>query len=92
LLADLNKEIVELGESNQSELTQIIYNFGAEYRYGSFLSLRSGYIYDQDGEIKTFTFGGGFAISDLRIEGAWIPSSKDLPLANTIFYSLGWRF
>lgn len=90
--ADLNKEIVELGESDQSELTQIIYNFGMEYRYASLISLRGGYTYDEDGEIKTPTLGAGIAFQNFRLDFAYIPSSKDLPLANTLFYSLTGRF
>ena len=89
---DLNKEIVELGESDQSELTQIIYNAGLEYRYASLISLRGGYTYDEDGEIKTPTLGAGIAFQNFRLDFAYIPSSKDLPLANTLFYSLTGRF
>lgn len=92
ILADMNKEIVELGESDESELTQIIYNAGLEYRYGSFFSGRAGYIYDQDGEIKTPTLGAGIAFQNFKLDFAYIPSSKDLPLANTLFYSLSGRF
>ena len=92
VLADMNKEIVELGESDRSELTQVIYNAGLEYRYGSFFSGRAGYIYDQDGEIKTPTLGAGIAFQNFQLDFAYIPSSKDLPLANTLFYSLSGRF
>lgn len=92
LLADLNKEIVEIGESEDSELTQIIYNLGFEYRYGSFFAGRAGYIYDQDGEVKTPTLGAGIAFQNFMLDFAYIPSSKDLPLANTLFYSLTGRF
>ena len=92
VLLDVNKEIVKIGESNQSELTQIIYNAGLEYRYGSFFSGRAGYIYDQDGEIKTPTLGAGVAFQNFKLDFAYIPSSKDLPLANTLFYSLSGRF
>jgi hypothetical protein len=92
VLADLNKEIVDIGESDASELTQIIYNMGLEYRYGSFFSGRAGYIYDQDGEIKTPTLGAGIAFQNFKLDFAYIPSSKDLPLANTLFYSLSGRF
>jgi len=92
VLADMNKEIVDIGESDASELTQIIYNMGLEYRYGSFFSGRAGYIYDQDGEIKTPTLGAGIAFQNFKLDFAYIPSSKDLPLANTLFYSLSGRF
>jgi hypothetical protein len=92
LVADLNKEIVEIGETDQSELKQIIYNAGFEYRYGSFFSGRAGYMYDEDGEVKTPTVGAGISFSNLRLDFAYIPSSKDLPLANTLFYSLSGRF
>lgn len=92
LVADLNKEIVDIGESDESELKQIIYNAGFEYRYGSFFSGRAGYMYDEDGEVKTPTVGAGISFSNLRLDFAYIPSSKDLPLANTLFYSLSGRF
>ncbi len=92
LVGDLNKEIVELGESDKSEFSQIILNGGFEYRYQSTIAIRGGYIYDDDGEIKTPTGGLGVALKNLRLDAAYIFSSKDLPLSNTIFYSLGASF
>ncbi len=93
LVGDINKEIVRFGESNQSELTQIIYNAGFEYQYSSFFSGRAGYWYDEDGEIKTLTVGAGVGFENMRLDFAYIPSSKDgMPLANTLFYSLSGRF
>jgi hypothetical protein len=92
LVGDLNKEIVSLKNSNESELKQIVYNAGFEYRYGSFLAGRAGYIYDQDGQVKTPTLGFGVSLQTIKLDLAYIPSSKDLPLANTIFYSLSGRF
>ncbi len=70
----------------------VIINSGMEYRYSSFFFLRGGYIHDEEGAIKTPTLGVGLSYSLFRFDFAYIPSTKDLPLANTMRFSLsvGW--
>lgn len=91
LAGDVNKELVDLGGTG-SELKQIIYNVGAEYWYGSFIALRGGYIYDEDGDIKVPTLGAGLSWRQLQFDFAYIPSTRDTPLANTQRYSITGRF
>jgi len=70
----------------------VIINSGMEYRYSNFFFVRGGYIHDEEGDIKTPTIGVGLSYSLFRFDFAYIPSSKDLPLANTMRFSLsvGW--
>jgi hypothetical protein len=70
----------------------VIINGGLEYRYGSFFALRAGYIHDEQGDVKTPTLGVGLAYSMFRFDFAYIPSSDEVPLANTMRFSLslGW--
>ena len=70
----------------------VIINGGLEYRYSNFFYLRGGYIHDEEGDIKTATLGVGLSYSLFRFDFAYIPSNKDLPLANTMRFSLsvGW--
>jgi hypothetical protein len=70
----------------------VIINSGLEYRYSTFFFLRGGYIHDEEGDIKTATLGLGLSYSLFRFDFAYIPSNKDLPLANTMRFSLsvGW--
>jgi hypothetical protein len=74
------------------EFKGVIINGGMEYQYGQFFSLRAGYIHDEEGAIKTLTLGAGLAYSLFRFDFAYIPSSENLPLANTMRFSLsvGW--
>ncbi len=92
LVGELNKELVNLGGGGGSELKQIIYNVGAEYWYGSFIALRGGYIYDQDGSIRTPTLGAGLSYQRFEIDFAYIPSTHDTPLSNTLRVSMTGRF
>jgi hypothetical protein len=91
IVGDINKELVDLG-SQTSQFKQIIYNTGAEYTYMGTLSLRGGYIYDEDGDVKVATVGLGLAYSGVRIDVAYIPSTGDSPLSNTPRYSLTAQF
>jgi hypothetical protein len=70
----------------------VIVNGGIEYRYASFFALRAGYIHDEQGDVKTPTLGVGLAYSMFRFDFAYIPSNDEVPLANTMRFSLslGW--
>jgi hypothetical protein len=92
ILGEANKELVDLTSSTSEELKQTVLNGGAEYWYGSFVALRAGYVYDQDGEIRTPTLGAGLSYQRFQLDVAYIPSQKDLPLANTLRVSMTGRF
>jgi hypothetical protein len=90
--AEINKELVGLNSGFSTELKEAIENVGIEYWYGAYVALRGGYIYDRTGDIKTPTFGVGFQYRLFRFDFAYIPSSKDLALANTMRFSMTGRF
>ena len=89
---EVNKELVGLDDPLSTEIKEAIENMGIEYRYGTYVSLRTGYIYDQVGDIKTATFGAGLQYGLFRFDFAYIPSTKDLALANTMRFSMTGRF
>jgi hypothetical protein len=89
---EVNKELVGLDDPLSTEIKEAIENMGIEYWYGTYVSLRAGYIYDQVGDIKTATFGAGLQYGLFRFDFAYIPSSKDLALANTMRFSMTGRF
>ncbi len=85
LATDLNKEVIDWGEDSATELKQIIYNVGLEYWYADAVALRVGYIYDEDGDIKTPTVGGGLVVKGMIIDLAYIPSVReDQVMANIL--------
>lgn len=91
VVADVNKELVDLNDPT-SEFKQIVYNVGAEWSYTGMISGRIGYVYDEDGSIKVMTLGVGLAYSGGRADVAYIPSTGDTPLANTLRWSITARF
>ncbi len=88
---EANKSLVDIGGFSQ-ELREVVLNGGAEYWYGNFIALRGGYVYDQEGDIKTPTLGFGLAYKLFNFDFAYIPSNDDVPLANTMRLSLGINF
>jgi len=86
---DSNTPIKE-GISN--ELKEAVENMGIEYRYGSYVSLRAGYHYDEEGGVKNPTFGAGLQYSAFRFDFAYIPSSKTSMLGNTMLFTMTGRF
>lgn len=91
ITAEMNKSLVDIDSPTQ-ELKEVILNGGVEYQYGSFIAMRAGYIYDQEGDIKTPTLGFGLSYKLFKFDFAYIPSSDDVPLANTMRLSLGINF
>ncbi len=89
---EVNKELVGLDDPLSTEIKEAIENMGIEYWYGTYVSLRAGYIYDKVGDIRTATFGAGLQYGLFRFDFAYIPSSKDLALANTMRFSMTGRF
>jgi len=89
---EVNKELVGINEGFSSEIKEAIENMGIEYWYGSYVSLRAGYVYDQIGDVKNPTFGAGLQYSMFRFDFAYIPSSKTSALSNTMRFSMTGRF
>jgi hypothetical protein len=87
ITVEANKSLVGIDDVKQ-EMKEVILNGGAEYWYGSFIAFRGGYIYDQEGEVMTPTMGFGLAYKSFQFDFAYIPSSENVPLANTMRFSL----
>lgn len=85
---EANKSLVGMSDGFSEEVKEVVLNGGAEYWYGSFIAFRGGYIYDQEGEIKTPTLGFGLAYRLFRFDFAYIPSNDQVPLANTMRFAL----
>ncbi len=81
---ELNKMLVDLNHGFGRELEYAWRHIGAEYWYANFIALRAGYKYDKEGEVKHLTFGAGLQYGAARFDLAYIPSSVDSPLANTL--------
>lgn len=90
--AEVNKMLVNLDHSFGWELENAIRHVGAEYVYANLLAVRAGYKYDKEGDVKHLTFGAGLQLVGFKLDFAYIPSSTDSPLANTLRVSLGLRF
>ncbi len=90
LTAELNKLLVGLDDGIGEELKQTVFNGGAEFTYANLISARAGYIFDEEGDIKTMTLGFGLSLFDrLKFDFGYIPSQDDVALANTMRITLG---
>lgn len=86
--AEMNKILVGLDDGFSGELKEAIFNGGAEFEFLDLIAFRGGYIYDQDGQVKTPTFGVGLRpIKPVRFDVSYIPSDSDVALANTLRWS-----
>ncbi|MCI0406188.1 MAG: PorV/PorQ family protein, partial [candidate division Zixibacteria bacterium] len=86
LLADFNRDLVSRDTTInpfESVFNESIENFGIEYWYGSYFAGRMGYVYDPDGQLKYMTLGTSLQYRNFRFDLAYIPSSRNLALANT---------
>ncbi len=87
--AEVNKSLVGLNDGFSEEIKQLVINGGAEYNYSDLFAVRLGYIYDDEGDVKAPTIGFGVKPADLfKFDFAYIPSSTNAPLANTLRISL----
>jgi long-subunit fatty acid transport protein len=75
--ADYNKSLV-IVEDIADQTLGVILNAGAEYRYYDLFSLRAGYVYDEDGEIKDFSFGMGLKYRTFSFDVANVPQAEGL--------------
>lgn len=89
---EVNKLLVNLEGFNEIKTSEgLIINGGAEFQYADIFSIRGGYIYDDEGKIKTMTIGFGFKPMDwFSADFAYIPDngSDNVVLANTLRMSL----
>ncbi len=90
IATDMNNVIVE-------DKFEPVYNFGGELTYANFIAFRFGRINDNAGDIKAWTFGAGLrlqipGIGLMPVDLAYIPSSDDLALANTLRTSISMEF
>ena len=58
--------------------TPSIYHAGAEFVYDNMFSLRTGYLYDKQGDVKGFSGGFGFTWGGASLEYANVPQATDL--------------
>ncbi len=87
---EINKLLVGLNDGFSEEIKELVINGGAEFTYANLISARVGYIYDQEGSIKTPTIGFGLApMHWVEADFSYVPSSDDVSLANTLRFSLG---
>lgn len=77
--ADIEQSLVWLVDSDTDTRRSEIYHAGAEYRYVNMLSGRIGYIYDDDGDFSSPTYGLGFIYKDvLSFDYANVPQAEQL--------------
>ena len=87
--AEVNKSLVGVDDGFREELKQLVLNGGMEFLYANLLALRAGYIYDQEGDIKTATLGVGLGpVGIIRFDFSYIPSNSDVALENTLRISV----
>ena len=77
LTGEYNKSLV-IYEDFFDQSTGVILNVGAEYRYYDLLSLRAGYVYDKDGDVKDLAYGFGVQYKDWAFDWASIPQAEGL--------------
>lgn len=86
---EVNKILVGVDDGLSQEIKEAVFNGGIEFTYANLFALRGGYIYDQEGQIKTLTMGAGLRFFDLaRADFSYIPNSSTQALANTLRLSL----
>lgn len=86
---EVNKIMVGLDDGLSEELQQLVINSGAEFLYANIFALRAGYIYDQEGDVKTPTLGVGLALANrYKFDFSYIPSGSNEALKNTLRISL----
>jgi hypothetical protein len=79
------------------EFHEIMWSIGAEYLYMQQFAIRAGYFneYVSKGNRKYFTVGAGFNLNVFSLDFSYLfPTSggRSNPLANTMRFSLGFRF
>ena len=65
---------VDLNRMLQSDSGNVL-NVGAEFWYRDVIALRTGYVHDAAGDVKTPTFGAGLQWKMYRVDFSWTTSS-----------------
>jgi len=76
---------------DDDEFKQIDFKFGTEYIYNNFLALRIGYTYDDDGDLKSPTFGVGIIYEQINFDIAYY-GVRDNPNQDSTRFSAGYSF
>ncbi len=86
---EVNKSLVGVNDGFREELKQLVINGGFEYGYSDIFAVRGGYIWDDEGDVKTITLGFGVTpLDNFKFDFAYIPSNTNAPLANTLRISM----
>ena len=89
ITAEVNKSLVGINDGFKEELKQLILNGGIEFGYSDIFAARVGYIWDDEGDVKTPTLGFGVSpLDNFKFDFAYIPSNTNAPLANTLRISM----
>ncbi len=73
------------------EFKQIDFKAGTEYIYNNFMALRAGYSYDDDGDLKSPTFGVGIIYDMINVDVAYY-AVTDNPMQDSIRFSFAYNF
>lgn len=77
------------------ELKEVSYSTGLEYWYNKQFALRAGYFYENPdkGNRQYLTLGAGLKYNDIDLDFSYLISDQQKsPLANTLRFSLGYKF
>ncbi len=88
---EINKMLVGLDDGFDEFKTSegVILNGGAEFSYANLIALRGGYIFDDEGQVKTVSLGVGLRpIDKIRFDFSYIPSNDEVVLGNTLRMSI----
>ncbi len=78
LAYDLEQSLVWLVDSGTDRRRSEIHHVGAEYLYSNLIALRTGYVYDEDGDFSDFTYGFGIVYKRLALDYANVPQAEQL--------------
>lgn len=74
-----------------NEFEQVDFKIGSEYVYNNFMALRAGYSYDEDGDLKTPTFGVGVIFDRINVDIAYY-GAVDNPMQDSMRFSAAYNF
>jgi len=77
-----------VGNENEKMTTETIYSTGLEYWYGKSIALRAGYYLDEDGDVKSPTFGASILWERFQFDFGYFKGDKGEPLENQLLFSL----
>ncbi len=94
LLGEANKLLIDLNDDIETEIREIIPHIGLEYWYSNYVSLRTGYIYDDIGVQRYFTLGASMQWTKYRFDFSYVPESNvdHNRMGNTMRFSMNVGF